>query len=141
MNETSTQSLAEPRSRVDRVHDGRPAPRVPEQAGSVRPGPGKVWGLIGLVALTAVTSLGVATISSWLVPAYMAAMALIFAAPRPPRPAPEPTPAQGPPAEPAADVTPLEAADVEATDGHLSDVLVQACRNPGYQLLTLGFFT
>ncbi|GJE41214.1 putative MFS-type transporter YhjX [Methylobacterium soli] len=33
------------------------------------------------------------------------------------------------------------AADVEATDGSLSDVLVQACRNPGYQLLTLGFFT
>jgi predicted MFS family arabinose efflux permease len=33
------------------------------------------------------------------------------------------------------------AADVEATDGSLSDVLVQACRNPGYQLLTLGFLT
>lgn len=33
------------------------------------------------------------------------------------------------------------AADDAATEGHLSDVLVQACRNPGYRLLTLGFFT
>jgi predicted MFS family arabinose efflux permease len=33
------------------------------------------------------------------------------------------------------------AAEVEATHGGLFDVLLQAWRNPGYRLLTLGFFT
>ncbi|MER2265414.1 MFS transporter [Methylobacterium oxalidis] len=32
-------------------------------------------------------------------------------------------------------------ADAETASANLSDVLLQACRNPGYQLLTLGFFT
>ena len=39
--------------------------------------------MAGLMALTGATSLVVATISVWLVPVYMAAMVLIFAAPRP----------------------------------------------------------
>ncbi|OJW26498.1 MAG: hypothetical protein BGO49_12265 [Planctomycetales bacterium 71-10] len=115
MNETSTQSRAEPRSRPDRAHDGRRTPASPERAGSVRPGPGKVWGLVGLVALTAVTSLVVATISTWLVPAYMAAMALIFAAPRPPRPAGGPSTPEGSSAAPPEDAAPPRADDVEGT--------------------------
>ena len=32
-------------------------------------------------------------------------------------------------------------ADIPITSGSLSEVLVRACQNPGYQLLTLGFFT
>ncbi|WP_337174952.1 hypothetical protein [Paludisphaera sp.] len=114
MNETSTQRHAWPRSRADRVADGRHAPPlVLEQAGSVRPGAGKAWGLIGLVILTAVTSLVVATISAWLVPVYMAAMVLIFAAPRSPRPADEATtPREAPPAPPE-DAAPPRADGVE----------------------------
>jgi hypothetical protein len=69
--------------------------------------------LIGLVVLTAVTSLVVATISVWLVPVYMTAMVLIFAAPRSSRPTGAATKAEETPAAPPKDVVPPRADGVE----------------------------
>ncbi|WP_068413292.1 hypothetical protein [Planctomyces sp. SH-PL62] len=97
MNETSTQRQAKPWSRVDRAPDGRSASvKSSDQAGILRPTSGRFWGMVGLVILTGVTSLVVATISIWLTPVYMAAMVLIFAAPRSNRPV---APASPPPSE------------------------------------------
>ncbi len=115
MNETSITTPAEPGSRVDRGRDGRNVPSPSDQAGSGRSGPGRIWGLIGLVVLTAVTSLVVATISVWLVPVYMTAMVLIFAAPRSPRPAAAATTPEASPAESPEDVAPPRADDVATT--------------------------
>ncbi|WP_165248259.1 hypothetical protein [Paludisphaera soli] len=115
MNETSTQRHAEPWSRVDRVPDGRPSPaNVLAEAGILRPTSGKFWGVVGLVILTGVTSLVVATISIWLTPVYMAAMVLIFAAPRPKRPEATASPtadAPSPASEPAEASTEAVAGD------------------------------
>lgn len=96
MNETSTQRRAGPRSRHDRAADAlQTPPDLPETAGP-RPHSGRLWGMAGLVVLTAATSLVVATISIWLVPVYMAVMVLIFAAPRSNKPAESAPPPESP---------------------------------------------
>ncbi|MDG3005319.1 hypothetical protein [Paludisphaera mucosa] len=121
MNETSTQRRAEPWSRVDRTADGPHAPATPPtETGLVRPTSGRFWGLVGLAILTGVTSLVVATISIWLTPVYMAAMVLIFATPRPNRPAGSPATSPTAPASPpddAATASPEAGAVAGADDG------------------------
>lgn len=94
MIETSNRRDARPRSRTGWTRqrlDARPEAPPPPRFGFDRARWGRLGATLGLVGLTAVTSWVVASISVWLVPVYVGAMVLIFAAPRknPTKPADE----------------------------------------------------
>lgn len=93
MIETSNRRDARPRSRTGWTRQRLDARREepPPRPGFDRARWGRRGATLGLVGLTAVTSWVVASISVWLVPVYVGAMVLIFAAPRknPTKPADE----------------------------------------------------
>lgn len=87
LNEISSKRGFRLSSTFKRIHNRLDASRSGSRsADENRPRSGNVPAVLGLVALTAVTSWVVARISVWLVPVYMSAMVLIFAAPRTNRP-------------------------------------------------------
>ncbi|WP_165227103.1 hypothetical protein [Aquisphaera insulae] len=86
---------------------GEPGAALDAKASGDRPELGRTLGIVALAILMGLTSWVVASVSTWMVPAYVTAMVLIFAIPRAPRrdgnqgEAPE---ARGDEAEPPADL-------------------------------------
>lgn len=87
--------------------------------------------MLGLVALTALTSWVVARISIWLVPVYMSAMALIFAAPRTTRPKVAASPSEGPATDPAEGDEPTAADDSQGPSSIAAESPTDVSDAPG----------
>jgi len=103
LNETSSKRGFRLSTTFQRRHDRLDAARDDSRSADLdRPRSGNVPAIVGLVALTAVTSWVVARVSVWLVPIYMSAMVLIFATPRTNRPKAEATVPEGPATAPDA---------------------------------------
>jgi hypothetical protein len=112
LNETSSKRGLRLSTTFKRSHDRLDASRSgPPSADLDRPRVGKVPAVLGLVALTAVTSWVVASISVWLVPVYMTAMVLIFAAPRATHPVAPAAASEAPAIEPVGGDEPTADAD------------------------------
>lgn len=120
MIETSNKRDARPRSRAgwtrQRLEARQEGP--PPRPDNDRPRWGRLGTTLGLVGLTAVTSWVVASISVWLVPVYVGAMVLIFAAPRkdPPKPVDGTEAAEASPVEDAFASQSLEARTSESDE-------------------------
>jgi hypothetical protein len=124
LNQTSSKRGSRLSTTFQRRHDRLDAARDDSRSADLdRPRSANVPAIVGLVALTAVTSWVVARVSAWLVPVYMSAMVLIFAAPRTSRPKAAATVPEGPSTAPGAGDEPTPEGD--ATGPSAAPVLVE----------------